>query len=193
MPVYTQDLNVAKGGYRTPARYDTDAARWLADSAMWVKNAAGIYVPVSDTDPMPSKVTGSLPSDNKTIGAGDVNAINSLYNGTNFDMRRCVKLNKLYNGSLASGVEATVWTPGSGKKFRILFISFTADAAGFYSLKDNTAGTTVIGFRIAANAQVVYSFPPNGLLSASANNVLSIVNGTAGAASITINVLGTEE
>ena len=59
MPAYGQELNVAMGGHRTAARYDTDVEKWLTDSAMWVKNAAGIYVPVSDADPIPCKLTGS--------------------------------------------------------------------------------------------------------------------------------------
>jgi len=58
MAEFNFELNSALGGFRTAARYDTDAEKWLTDSAMWVKNTVGIYVPVSDTDPIPSKSIG---------------------------------------------------------------------------------------------------------------------------------------
>ena len=70
MPVYSQELNKALEGFRTSARYDENVGGWIQDSAMWVKNAAGIYVPVSDTNPMPSKLTGSImPLVDSIIGA----------------------------------------------------------------------------------------------------------------------------
>lgn len=89
--------------------------------------------------------------------------------------------------------ETTIWTPAAGKKFRLMGFMLTQGViAGAITLRDNTAGTTIL--IIPQNTVgVVLISPPmgNGILSAAANNVLT----AQGAATETITgfVFGTEE
>lgn len=95
--------------------------------------------------------------------------------------------------AVAIGSEATIWTPSTGKKFRIQggMIS-VGTAAGNVVLKDNTAGTTILTLP-KAPLDTPFALPPmgNGILSATANNVLT----ATGVATATISgyVFGTEE
>lgn len=50
-----RDLQLVK----TSARWDANANTWLHDVANFVLNDSGIWVPVSSTNPMPIKLTGS--------------------------------------------------------------------------------------------------------------------------------------
>lgn len=54
MSTFTDLLNVDGGGLKTSARYDSNAATWLHDSAMYAKNASGIWTPVGPTSPLPT-------------------------------------------------------------------------------------------------------------------------------------------
>lgn len=98
--------------------------------------------------------------------------------------------------AVAINAETTIWTPASGRKFRLMGYQLTAlGAAGNVVLKDNTAGASlpiVLPFgAIGANLSVAYPGMGNGILSAAANNVLT----ATGAASQTLSgyLLGTEE
>jgi len=56
---YSKQLNMDLNYVRTPAFYDTNNDEWLMGAAQFVKNASGLWVPVSETNPMPAKLTGS--------------------------------------------------------------------------------------------------------------------------------------
>lgn len=96
--------------------------------------------------------------------------------------------------AVAIGAELTIWTPAAGKKFRITGWELSVGtAAGNVSLKDNTAGTTILVLP-KAPLDTVFTNPPNmgnGILSAAANNVLT----ATGIATATLSgtIFGTEE
>lgn len=89
--------------------------------------------------------------------------------------------------------ETTIWTPSSGKKFRLMGYAITQGVVtGAITLRDNTGGATILV--IPQNTIGVVQLSPvmgNGILSAVANNVLT----AQGAATETITgyVFGTEE
>ncbi|MGB8644038.1 MAG: hypothetical protein WCF84_02285 [Anaerolineae bacterium] len=120
-----------------------------------------------------------------TIGA-DVSA----YNGATWDRLRIPNVFKDLNAA-AIGTIATVWTPTSGKKFRIMGGSISVSAAASVLLEDNSGGNTV--FRTPKLlADTPYSFDlGNGFLSAAANNVLKATSSAA--ANVTGTLYGVEE
>lgn len=71
--------------------------------------------------------------------------------------------------------EVTIWTPASGKKFRLMgYVITQAVATGDVALKDDTGGTTILV--IPANALGLVQVSPGlgqGIPSAAANNVLT--------------------
>lgn len=89
--------------------------------------------------------------------------------------------------------ETTIWTPAAGKKFRLMgFCLSQGVATGAVTLKDNTAGTTI--FTIPQNTvgvQNCFSLPGNGIVSATANNVLTATG--VSTETLTGTVYGTEE
>lgn len=100
--------------------------------------------------------------------------------------------------AVAIGSEATIWTPAAGKRFRLLggCVSI-GTAAGNVTLKDNTAGTTIL-ILPKAPVDTPFNLPPltdggnaQGIISAQGDNVLT----ATGAASATISgfLFGTEE
>lgn len=70
--------------------------------------------------------------------------------------------------------ETTVWTPASGKKFNLMGCVLTQSVAtGDVTLRDGTAGTTIMVIPANTVGQAVpFSFG-NGIPSATANNVLT--------------------
>lgn len=95
--------------------------------------------------------------------------------------------------AVSVATEVTIWTPTTGRKFRLMgFVLETGVVGGNVLLKDNTAGATrlIIPFGGAGN---VITSPPmgNGILSAAVNNVLT----ATGTATQTLSgyLFGTEE
>lgn len=101
---------------------------------------------------------------------------------------------KYINLSAASvAAEATIWTPASGRRFRLMGGTLTSGTVGGnVTLKDNTAGSTILVLPFGAAASPLnFTLPGNGILSAAANNLLT----ATGAATQTLSgyVYGTEE
>lgn len=115
-----------------------------------------------------------------------------IFNGTKWDRARTPAIFKPLSAVLITA-ETTIWTPAAGKKFRLMGYAITQGAAtGAVTLRDNTAGTTILV--IPPNTVGVVQLSPamgNGILSAAANNVLT----ATGVATETITgyVFGTEE
>lgn len=120
-----------------------------------------------------------------------INAYQEVYNGASWDRPRSPSKFVNVNATITS--ETTIWTPAAGKKFRLMgFVLTQGVATGTVTLKDNTAGTTIL--TIPANTiGVVVASPPmgNGILSGAANNVLTATG--ASTETITGFVFGTEE
>jgi hypothetical protein len=94
--------------------------------------------------------------------------------------------------AVVAGVGFTAWTPGAGKKFRLMGYALSSSAAAAIIFGDNAVGTVLHRTPLLAAAGV-FAGPPmgNGQLSAAANNVLKIdvsVNST-----LTGFLFGTEE
>lgn len=105
--------------------------------------------------------------------------INTVWNGQNCSRARSPSVFKSLN-AVSIAAETTIWTPATGKKFRIMGWNLTSGTVGGnVLLKDNTAGSTIgiVPFGAAAANNIT---PPmgNGTPSAAANNVLT-ATGTA--------------
>jgi hypothetical protein len=113
-----------------------------------------------------------------------------VFNGATFDRPRTAKVFKAVAAGAATA-EATFWTPASGKKFRLLRLVLTVSAQSILTFKDNTGGTTILVLELAANTPLSVDLGALGILSATADNVLTITRGT----SATLNgfLAGTEE
>jgi hypothetical protein len=113
------------------------------------------------------------------------------YNGsTNEPMRNP---NKFYDMSaVAIGSIATVATPTSGKKFRIMGGWISVSAAASVLFEDNAGGATVFRTpKLLVDTPFAFTLGGNGFLSAAANNVLKATSSAS--ASITGTLYGTEE
>jgi hypothetical protein len=114
------------------------------------------------------------------------------YNGSTWDKIRVPNINKDLN-ALAIGTITTVWTPGTGKRFRLIGGSISVSGAVSVLFEDNASGTTI--FRTPKLlADTPYNFTCNGgqgILSSTANFVLKVTS--SGAANITGTIWGVEE
>lgn len=114
-----------------------------------------------------------------------------LYNGsTNEPMRNPNKFFDL--NAVAIGSIATVYTPTSGKKFRLMGGMISVSAAASVLFEDNAGGATIFRTpKLLADTPFVFTLGGNGFLSAAANNVLKAT--ASASASITGVLYGTEE
>jgi hypothetical protein len=94
---------------------------------------------------------------------------------------------------VAIGAETTIWTPGAGKKFRLLGMMLGSSAGGTLTFRDGTGGTVRWRQMIGTNAPLWVPWPGmgNGILSAAAGNVLTVQLSVAG--NLTGTLLGTLE
>lgn len=115
-----------------------------------------------------------------------------IWNGSAWDRYRSPSAFKNVSAVLITA-EATIWTPAAGKKFRLIGYCLTQGVVtGAVTLKDNTAGTTILIIpQNTIGVSQCGSLGTNGILSAAANNVLT-ATGTA-TETITGYFYGTEE
>ncbi len=140
-----------------------------------------------------------------TVAAGAQLSASDQYgfNGATWDRVRAANTFKSVEVS-ASG-DTTIWTPTSGKKFRLMggTISASGTAAALTAtllkLQDGASGTNIVQFRIAiattvtGDTQISFTLD-NGRLSGAINTVLNANLSTAlTAGSMVVNVYGTEE
>lgn len=119
-------------------------------------------------------------------------AYQTLYDAFNNNWERVRVGNVFKTVALGSGTtETTIWTPTSGKKFNLMGMVLTCGAASTLTFKDNTAGSTIFITRGGADQPIVIPQMSNGLISAAANNVLTVTRGTA--CTLDGVVWGTEE
>lgn len=91
---------------------------------------------------------------------------------------------KTFNVAVCA-TEAPIWTPATGKKFRMMGYTIGASAAGVVDFKDNTAGTTIFTTRTGTNIPTSVDIK-NGILSGTVNYVLTITSSVAAACSGTV-------
>lgn len=90
----------------------------------------------------------------------------------------------------AGTTETTIWTPATGKKFRLMGYVLTVGAGSTMTFKDNTGGATIFASRSATDQAVTVDLG-NGILSGAVNNVLTVTRGTS--ATLDGVVWGTED
>lgn len=111
------------------------------------------------------------------------------YNGATWDRDRTPIVFKPI-ALTAATAETTIWTPTSGKKFRLMGFTLTCGAGSTLTFKDNTGGTTVFAARGGTDVPISVQLG-NGILSGAINRVLTVTRGTS--ATLDGTVWGTEE
>lgn len=119
-----------------------------------------------------------------------VGAAQMAWDGTQYVRLRTPSVFKTI--SLGAGTaETTIWDPAAGKKFRVMGFWITASTATGLTFRDNTAGTIIIEGSAGANIAFAPNPLGNGILSAAADNVLTVTRSVLSA--LTGMVWGTEE
>lgn len=114
-----------------------------------------------------------------------------LFNGATFDRPRTPFVFKTLSAVVITS-ETTVWTPATGKKFRLMgFMLAQGVATGAVTFKDNTAGTTIFIMPAHTVGVGMVVHLGNGILSAAANNVLTATG--VSTETLTGTIFGTEE
>jgi hypothetical protein len=123
-----------------------------------------------------------------------VGADTMLWNGATWERARTPNIFKDLSAVTITTI-TTLWTPSSGKKFRLMGGSLSASAAVSILLEDNAAGAGNFIFRTPKLlADTPFTFvvgTGNGKLSAAINQVLKATGSAA--AAITGTLWGTEE
>ncbi|MEP7340439.1 MAG: hypothetical protein ABI977_22095 [Acidobacteriota bacterium] len=128
-----------------------------------------------------SRHYNQVPADTLTgISGSEMLGYGFKFNGLTWDRDRVPNVIKPV-ALTAATAETTVWTPTSGKKFRLMGMVLTASAATTLTFKDNTAGTTIFTLRLGADSptSITPAMLGNGVLSAAANNLLTVTRGTS--------------
>jgi hypothetical protein len=98
---------------------------------------------------------------------------------------------KVFSTAIVAGVPATVWTPASGKKFRLTGWTLSPSVATFITFKDNAASLNVGTANLAINTPSKVTLPGDGVVSSTADNPLKLDVGAN--ATVTGMVWGYEE
>jgi hypothetical protein len=116
------------------------------------------------------------------------------YGGTTgFDRMRVGKIYKWIEFiNLADATATTVWTPAAGRKFRLMGLQISTSAAATVHLRDGAGGTRFHSQRTGGADTKDFNFG-NGYLSATANNVLEILNSSGSTINVWVTAWGTEE
>ena len=127
-------------------------------------------------------------------GTGILGNAGWAYNGGGFDR---VRVGRIYKHieylNLPDATGTTVWTPSTGKKFRLMGISVGSSAAGRLTVRDGSTGTTYLQrFVFSAAGTLDFNFG-NGLISTTADNVLYVINNSGATVNIWVTAWGTEE
>lgn len=151
-------------------------------------------LPMLDTGSGGSADTNAASAQADAIGGGSTPpAALWLWNGATWDRQRtAAKFVIVAAVAITAATGATIWTPASGKKFRLMGYSFSASAAASLIFGDNVVGTVIFRGPLLAAAGIDSQYNlGNGFLSAAANNVLKL--DVSANATVTGTVWGTEE
>lgn len=129
-----------------------------------------------------------------TIGGVATQTYNFGYNGATWDRVRVGKVYKYIEYlNLANATGTTVWTPASGKKFRLMGVMIGLGATnGLVHLRDGVGGSAFFTARDANAASIHFSFG-NGYLSGVADRALEVYNATGSTINVWVHAWGTEE
>jgi hypothetical protein len=136
---------------------------------------------------------GGSDTNSSTQSLQSVGAYGLNFTGTNWERVRGTKLYKYQEfNTLSNAGTFTVWTPASGKKFRLMGISISSSAASRLLVKDGASGSIIVYYQTSAADTKVYDFG-QGFLSNAANNVLEILNSSGATVDVRATAWGTEE
>lgn len=131
----------------------------------------------------------------KAYGAAGIDLTSNYIGAFNGQMIQPIRQPGKYPivSAVSVAAEATIWTPASGRRFRLMGGLLTSGTVGGnVTLKDNTGGSTIglLPFGAAASP-MPFTLPGNGILSGAVNNVLT----ATGAATQTLSgyLIGCEE
>ena len=139
-----------------------------------------------------------------TFGGGDANVastpallgagFNLGFNGTTWDRVRTPNTFKPFSVTVASiGTGQTVWDPAADKRFRVMGFAVTSDKAVQVNFKDGSVATIFSTPAVVAATPFGVSGIGNGMLSASANNLLTLDVSASVPVVLTGTCWGTEE
>jgi hypothetical protein len=155
-----------------------------------------LIVNIRNANSAPSGVDNPADAYTNSIGRLFTFAALSGFNGSTWDRIRIANVFKTRtDASITAGTPATIWTPSSGKKFRLLGLSLSLSVAGQIIFKDGGAADAVILMSPKLAAAGIWTIGRddigNGLLGAAADGVLKVdVSGTGNVGG---SVWGTEE
>jgi hypothetical protein len=143
--------------------------------------AIGASYGVHGADGFTNRLRATTPADALTPAAPvETLDFGLRYNGATWDRARIPA--KVVTVALGAGTtETTIYTPASGKKFRLHGIILTPGAATTLTFKDNTAGTTIFVTRGTTDTPIVIPAGAlgNGILSGAVDRVLTVTRGTS--------------
>lgn len=143
-----------------------------------ISGMTGLTLPAADAHPATTNLATAL----------------QLYNGSTSDMMRNVTtLKPAQSTATASGSALALWTPASGKKFRLRTVRGRASIAGRYEVRDGAATVLAYIYLSANTWTTLIDMDANGTLSAAANNILNIYNVSGSAADMDFLCSGNEE
>lgn len=184
----------------TPASEHTTA---VSPHAARLTDGSAFYKATTPSDTQPVSIAATVTVDTELPAAAALgDAVSNptapavgdclmLWNGATWQRARVPTVFKAVSLTAATA-ETTVWTPTTGKKFRVMGMFLNAGAATTLTFKDNTAGTTIIeGYASATAAENLNFGGMGGILSAAANNVLTVTRGSS--AALYGMIWGTEE
>ena len=164
--------------------------------------------PFGTTAPLPIRIVdrnGTDGADVVTNGASDAVAANGTlavesrvfplaFNGTTWDRARTPNVFKPFSVTVASiGTGQTVWTPASNKRFRLMGFAVTSDKAVQVNFKDGSVASIFATPALVAATPFGVSNIGNGMLSASANNLLTLDVSASVPVVLTGTAWGTDE
>lgn len=120
------------------------------------------------------------------IGAGAM-----VFNGATWDRARTPTVFKAFSGTVITS-ETSIWTPTSGKKFRLMgFVVTQTVVAGDITIRDGTGLATILTIPSTPTGQPLAVPLGNGILSGAINRVLTMQGASTEA--VSGFVYGTEE
>lgn len=141
--------------------------------------------------PSPAALADALANPTTTL----IGALGLVYapSGGTAQWERLRTPNVFKTVSLSSGTaETTIWTPGSGRKFRLMGFWFkVGSTAAVLTFKDGSGGATIFVGAATGNDNTGAVNLGNGILSGAANNVLTVTR--SGSTALDGTVWGCEE
>ena len=188
------NLTVTSGTGTTIAADDVGGALHQRVKMTWGADGTGNDVNATTPLPVDSELpTAAALADAATNPTAPMIGANLQgYNGATWDRVRVQNIRKDMSAVTITTI-ATLWTPASGKKFRLMGGSFSVSAACSVLFEDNSAGAGNFVWRTPKLvADTPYNFDlGNGKLSAVADQVLKATSSAA--ATITGTLYGVEE